>query len=215
MKDLGEAKRILGIDIKRPKLNVITLSQRDYLEKLLCKFGMNNCKEVSTPLAQHFKLSTYQSPTTDEERAMMNKIPYANCVGSLMYSMVCTRPDLAHAMSVVSRYVSDPGSEHWEAVKWIMRYLKGTLNTGLIFSNERQYKEEVSGFVDSDFAANLDTRRSCTGYVFTVLGGCISWKSNLQKVVALSSTEAEYMAATEAMKEALWLKGLTNELGFN
>lgn len=129
--------------------------------------------------------------------------------------MVCTRPDLAHSISVVSRFVSDPGTEHWEAVKWIMRYLKGSLNTGLLFKKGFHYKEEVTGYVDSDFAANIDTRRSCTGYVFTVLGGCVSWKSNLQKVVALSLTEAEYMAATEAVKEALWIKRLTKELGFN
>lgn len=126
--------------------------------------------------------------------------------------MVCTRPDLVHAISVVSRYISDPGSGHWEATKWIMRYLNGSLNTGLTFKRNGEFKEEVIRYMDADFAANLDTRRSCTCYVFTVLGGCVSWKSNLQKVVPLSSTEAEYMAATEAIKEAIWLKGLTKEL---
>lgn len=96
-----------------------------------------------------------------------------------------------------------------------MIYLKGSLNTGLVFKKNSQYKEQVTGYVDSDFAANIDTRRSCTGYIFTVCGGCVSWKSNLQKVVALSSTKAEYMAATKAVKEALWLKGLTKELCFD
>lgn len=112
MKDLGNAKRILGIDIKRSDPSTITLTQSNYLQKLLSKYGMENCKGVSTPLSQHLKLSTTQSPTTDSERLKMSKIPYANCVGSLMYSMVCTRPDLAHAMSVVSRYISDPRTEH-------------------------------------------------------------------------------------------------------
>ena len=179
MKDLGCARRILGIEIKRPDSNTITLSQSDYIQKLLLKYGMSNCKGVSTPLSQHFKLSNAQSPTTDADRLKMDKVPYASCVGSLMYSMVCTQPDLAHAMSVVSRYISDPGTEHWEAVKWIMRYLKGSSNTGLSYRKNGDYREEVTGYVDSDFAANIDTRRSCTGYVFTVLRGCVSWKSNL------------------------------------
>jgi hypothetical protein len=214
MKDLGKAKRILGIDIKRPRPGMIVLSQAAYLKKVLNKFGMDKCKPVATPLAQHFKLSASQSPTTNVERAKMSNVPYASCVGSLMYSMVCSRPDLAHAMSLVSRYISDPGPEHWEAHKWTMRYLKGTLDTGIVFSKENQYKEEITGFVDSDFAANLDTRRSLTGFVITALGGCISWKSNPQKVVALSSILVEYIAATEAIMEAIWLKGLTEELGF-
>ena len=214
MKDLGKAKKILGIDIRRPKPHVITLTQGSYLQKVLEKFGMNKSKSVSTPLAQHFKLSMKHAANTEEEKEYINKVPYASCVGSLMYSMVCTRPDLAHSMSVVSRFIANPGAEHWEAVKWIMRYIKGTLNAGLVFRNESQFSEEITGFVDSDFAGNLDSRKSLTGYVFTALGGCISWKSNLQKVVALSSTEAEYMAATEAIKEAIWLRGLTDELGF-
>ncbi|KAM6546251.1 hypothetical protein CsatB_026987 [Cannabis sativa] len=145
----------------------------------------------------------------------MDGIPYANCVGCLMYVMVCTRPDLAYAMSIVSRFVANPGQLHWEAVKWVMRYVKGSLNMGLIYKTTEKGGCEVEGFIDSDYAGCIDTKRSLTGYIFTALGGCISWKSNLQKVVALSSTEAEYMAATEAIKEALWLKGLSKELGFS
>ncbi|KAM6570403.1 hypothetical protein CsatB_018388 [Cannabis sativa] len=144
----------------------------------------------------------------------MDSMPYASCVGSLMYCMVCTRPDLAYALIMVSRFIADPGKEHWSAVKWILRYLKGSMDIGLVYDNKFQEGIEVNGYVDSDYAGSIDTRRSITGYAFTVLGGCISWKSNLQKVVALSSTEAEYMAATEAIKEAIWLKGFTHELGF-
>ena len=115
----------------------------------------------------------------------MSRIPYASGVGSLMYAMVGTRPDLAHAMSVVSRFIANPGEEHWTALKWIMRYVKGSLNMGLVFCKDDNHSVQVNGYVDSDYAANLDTRRSLTGFVFTVLGGCVSWKSNLQKVVAL------------------------------
>ena len=216
MKDMGEAKRILGIDIRRERPTRITLSQRDYIQKVLVKFCMSESKPVTTPLAPHFKLSQSQSPETEEEKAYMDSIPYASCVGSLMYCMVCTRPDLAYGLSMVSRFISDPGNEHWSAVKWILRYLKGTMDVGLEYNNNSDNQvEDVTGYVDSDYAGSIDTRRSITGYAFTVLGGCVSWKSNLQKVVALSSTEAEYMAATEAIKEAIWLKGITTELGFN
>uniref|UniRef100_A0A803Q0E8 Integrase catalytic domain-containing protein n=1 Tax=Cannabis sativa TaxID=3483 RepID=A0A803Q0E8_CANSA len=174
MKDLGNAKRILGIDIHRPTQNCITLSQSNYLQKVLHMFGMDKCKPVPTPFAQHFKLSASQSPNSETGRIKMIRIPYASYVGSVIYSMVCTKPDLAHAMIVVSRYISDPGTEHWEALKWIMRYVKGTLNTSIVFNCEYKYKEEVAGYIDSDFAVNIDTRKSCTGFVFTVLGSCVS-----------------------------------------
>ena len=213
MKDLGCAKKILGIDIVRNRPHSIFLSQKDYLEKVLIKFGMMQSKSVSTPIAHHFKLSKDQAPKTEKERAEMDSTPYASAVGSLMYAMVCSRPDIGYAMSMVSRFLSDPGHEHWTALKWIMRYIKGSLNLGLMYGKKTFTDEVVVGCVDSDYAGCLDTRRSLTGYVFNVLGGCVSWKSNLQKVVALSSTEAEYMAATEAIKEAIWLKGFTQELG--
>ncbi|XP_062093644.1 secreted RxLR effector protein 161-like [Humulus lupulus] len=145
----------------------------------------------------------------------MNTVPYASGVGSLMYAMVCTMLDLAYAMSIVSHFIVDPSEQHWSALKWILRYIKGSLNVGLVFNSEPLFGSEVVGYVDSDYAGCIDTRRSLTGYVFTVQGGCVSWKANLQKVVALSSTEAEYMTATEAIKEAIWLKGLTKELGLN
>ena len=215
MKDLGEAKKILGIEIKRKRPGRITLSQQQYLSKVLDRFNMNKAKPVSTPLAPHFKLSKEQSPKTESERIYMDKVPYASCVGSLMYAMVCTRPDLAQAMSIVSRFISDPGESHWDALKWIIRYVKGSIDIGLIYDQKMNNSDLVVGYVDSDYAGCLDTRRSTTGYVFTAQGGCISWKSTLQKVVALSSTEAEYMAATEAIKEAIWIKGLTQELGMN
>ena len=176
---------------------------------------MDTAKPVSTPLAAHFKLSKEQCPNSEKERVEMDARPYASAVGSLMYAMVCTRPDISYATSMVSRFLTDPGEEHWNALKWIMRYIAGTLNVGLIYSSKFKTKNDAVGYVDSDYAGCIDTRRSLTGYVFTVKGGCVSWKANLQKVVALSSTEAEFMAATEAIKEAIWLKGLAREMGFD
>ena len=142
----------------------------------------------------------------------MSKVSYANAVGCLMYLMVCTRPDISHAVSVISRYMADLGKEHWNAVNWIFRYLTGTRDFGILF--DQRASTEAVGYVDSDYAGDLDSRKSMTSYVFRFAGGPICWKSTLQDVVALSTTEAEYMAMTEAGKEAVWLSGLVNELGF-
>ncbi|CAO2820846.1 unnamed protein product [Amaranthus hypochondriacus] len=106
--------------------------------------------------------------------------------------------------------MANPGKAHWEAVKWILRYLKGTIDTGLCFGGDTC---QIRGFVDSDYAGDLDRRRSTTGYMFKIHGAPVSWRSYLQATVALSTTEAEYMAMTEGVKEALWLRGLLDDLG--
>ncbi|KAH9741104.1 Integrase catalytic domain-containing protein [Citrus sinensis] len=188
MKDLGDAKRILGMEIRRDKKNgSVWLTQKSYLKKVLERFGMDDkTKPVCTPLAPHFKLSSSSYPKSQEERDYMARVPYASDVGSLMYAMVCTRPDISQAVSMVSRYMHNPGKNQWLAVKWILRYLYGTVDVG-----------------------------STTGYVFTLGGGPVSWRSILQSTIALSTTEAEYMAATEVIKEAIWLKvGLIPNFGY-
>ncbi|KAK3032792.1 hypothetical protein RJ639_035895 [Escallonia herrerae] len=182
-------------------------------KKVLERFSMLNAKPVSTPLGAHFQLSSQLCPSTKEDVEYMSRVPYANVVGCLMYAMVCTRPDISHAVSMVSRYMGNSGKKHWDAVKWIFRYLAGSTNFGIMFDRDGA-KGEVFGFVDSDYVGDLDSRRSMTGYVFTFYRGPICWKSVLQSTTALSTTEAEYMALTEAAKEALWLKGLVEELGF-
>ncbi|KAE8730408.1 BTB/POZ domain-containing protein NPY2 [Hibiscus syriacus] len=174
MKDLGEAKKILGMKISRDKkLGRLCLSHKEYLRK----------------------------------------VPYPSVVGSLMYAMVCTRPDISQAVGVVSRYMHDPGNEHWEVVKWILRYILNTVDVGLVFQQDKQDGQCVVGYCDSDYAGDLDKRRSTTGYVFTFTKAPVSWKSTLQSTVALSTTEAEYMSITEVVKEAIWLQGLFGELG--
>ena len=215
MKDLGEAKKILGMEISRDRpRGKLCLNQKQYLKKVLQCFGVNeNTKHVSTPLASHLKLSAQLSPKTEDEREYMAKVPYANAVGSLMYAMVCTRPDISQAVGVVSRYMHDPGKGHWQAVKWILRYLRKTVDVGLIFEQDEALGQFVVGYVDSDFAGDLDKRRSTTGYLFTLAKAPVSWKSTLQSTVAVSTTEAEYMAVTEAVKEAIWLNGLLKDLG--
>ena len=199
MKDRGAAKQILGMRIQRDtNSRTLLLSQDKYINKVLSRFNMQNAKVVSTPLGVHFRLSKEQSPKTEEERAYMAKVPYASAIGSLIYVMVCTRPDIAQAVGAVSRYMNNPGKLHWEAVKWILRYLRGTTSKALCFKGGDMV---LTGYVDADLAGNVDIRRSTTGYVYTLGGTAVSWGSQLQKIVALSTTEAEYVAVTEASKE--------------
>lgn len=214
MKDLGEARVILGMQINRKKEDgSVTLSQSAYLDKVLCRYNMNQCKSVSTPIKTGLKLSIHQGPKTEEEMKGMAVIPYASSVGSLMYAMVCCRPDLTYVMSVLSRFMCNPGKIHWEAAKWAMRYLKGSAAKCLKYKQTTSDGDSLVGYVDADFAANIDTRKSLTGYVFTLFGTAVSWKSTHQSVVALSTTEAEYVALTEAVKEGMWLQGILSEFG--
>ena len=150
MKDLGPARQILGIRIIRDRVSrKLHLSQEMYIEKVLRRFNMDKAKVVSIPLASHFKLSHTSCPSFDDEKLSMENIPYSSAVGSLMYAMVCTRPDIAHAVGLVSRYLSNPGRHHWEAVKWIMRYLRGTTNLQITLGCE---KPMLIGYADSDMS---------------------------------------------------------------
>ncbi|KAE8735061.1 hypothetical protein F3Y22_tig00000477pilonHSYRG00233 [Hibiscus syriacus] len=187
MKDLSVAKKILGMEICRDRdSRKLWLSQQGYVKKMLERFTMSSAKPVSTPLANHFKLSSEQCPKTDKEDEDMEKVLYSNVVGFLMSAMVCTHPDFAHAVSQVCKNMSKLGKQHWEATKWIFRYLKGTVGHGIGFGSHRD-NPLVVGYMDSYYAGDLDNKRSTTGYVFTL--------------------------ATEAAKEALWLTGLVKDLG--
>jgi ATP-binding cassette subfamily B (MDR/TAP) protein 1 len=148
------------------------------------------------------------SYTNESERMEMSRVPYASAVG--MFAMICTRPDIAQAVGVVSRYMTNPSREHWNTIKRILRYIKGTSDAALCYGGS---EFTVRGYVDSDFAGDLEKRKSTTGYVFIITGGAVSWVSKLQNVIALSTTEAEYMATTQACKEAIWMKKLIEELG--
>ena len=133
MKDLGAAKQILGMRIKRDRKNhKLTLSRSEYIEKVLEIFRLQDAKPVSTPLASHFKLTKDMCPKTQEEINYMSKVPYST-VGSLMYAMVCTRLDIGHVVGVVSSYMNNLGKEHWMALKWILSYLRGHYYTCTVF----------------------------------------------------------------------------------
>ena len=212
MKDLGEAAYILGIKIYRDRSRrLIALSQSTYLEKIVKKFNMQDAKKGSLPMLQGKPLSKTQCPTTATERERMNKIPYASAIGSVMYAMLCTRPDVSHALSLTSRYQSDPGEAHWTAVKNILKYLKRTKDMFLVYGGDEELF--VKGYVDASFNTDPDDSKSQTGYVFILNGAAVSWRSCKQSVIARSTLEAEYMAASEAATEGIWLKEFVTELG--
>jgi hypothetical protein len=172
MKDFGTAKKLLCMEISRDrKSGLLFLSQHGYIQKVLHRFNMHDSKPVSTPIAPHFKLSSSQSPRTDSDFEYILKVPYSSVVGSLTYVMVCSRPNLSYAINLVSRYMTNLGKEHRNVVKWIFGYLQGTSNAYLQFARTR---EGLVGFVDSDFATDLDKRRSLIGYVFTIRGCAVS-----------------------------------------
>lgn len=149
----------------------------------------------------------------------MAKVPYQQAIGAIMYAMLGTRPDIAYAVTALSQFSHNPGHVHWTGVKRLLRYLRGTIDYKLTYSgsptspaNIRSFPT-ISGFCDADWGSDLNDRRSITGYVFTLAGGAISWQSKKQPTVALSSVEAEYMASTQATKEALWWRTFLKELG--
>ena len=132
MKDLGPAKKILGMSIERDRDNFsLKVHQHDYLLKTVRKFGMHNCKPVSVPLSSHFVLTKSQSPIENSKIIKMENVPYSNAIGTIMYAMISTRPDLAYAISTLSRFMSNPGKPHWEALKYLLR--NGSANVGLSY----------------------------------------------------------------------------------
>ena len=217
MKDLGEAEFLLGIQIERDRANrILYLSQETYIKKVIERFGMSDCKPVSTPLEAGMKLSKLDSPESDEMVNEMKKVPYQSAVGAIMYAMLGTRPDIAFAITALSQFSTNPGHLHWLALKRVLRYLRGTMDHKLTYggSNICQHPLKLVSYCDSDWGSDIDDRRSISGYVFLLSGGAVSWKTKKQPTVAQSSVEAEYMAANQASREALWFRTLLNELGY-
>jgi hypothetical protein len=153
---------------------------------------MQKCKPARVPIPVGVNLSTDQCPKTLEEEEDMSCVPYASVVGHFMYAMVCTRPEIAHAMRFLSRYMSKPGKEHWTTVKRVSMYLCGTTSYGLCYQGRQGLDRvlDIHGFVDVDWVGDLDRRRSTSGYVFNLFGGGNSWMRKRQSVVALSTTES-------------------------
>lgn len=214
MKDLGEAHYVLGIQIDRDRAaRTLSISQSQYVEKMLQRLGMMDCKPVGTPLATNVKLTKADCPKPDTALDYLFIRQYQSAVGAIMYAMLGTRPDIAFAIASLSQFSSNPGRSHWESVKHVLRYLRGTVDYKLTYGLKGNSKLLFDGYCDSDWGSNVDDCRSVTGYVFMLGGGAVSWQSKKQPTVALSSVEAEYMAATQATKEALWWRKFLQGVG--
>ncbi|GKB11963.1 retrotransposon protein, putative, ty1-copia subclass [Tanacetum coccineum] len=212
--DLGEAAYILGIKIYRDRsLRLIGLNQSAYIDKILKKFSMQNSKKGFIPMEVKHDLSNEMCASSDEEKAYMKKVPYASAVGSIMYAVRCTRPDVAFAQNLVSRYQQNPGKLHWVAVKHILKYLRNTKDMFLVYGGNPDTELEVTGFCDASWQCDKDDTKSQTGYVFVVNGGAVDWKSKKQTTIAMHATQSEYMAASEAAMEAVWIRKFVGDLG--
>lgn len=205
VKDLGPVQYCLGLEFTRSGKN-ISIHQKAYVEEILKKFGMEDCKPVSTPADPGLKLTKPEGQPTTEEL----KLPYRELVGALTYLSTATRPDISFSVSCLSQFNNCYRQVHWKAAKRVLRYLKGTKDLGLTYGSD---KKSVQGYVDADWGNCSNDRRSYTGYVFIFNGGPVSWDSKKQRTVALSTTEAEYMGLSEVAKEAIYLRGLLSELG--
>ncbi|WVZ58300.1 hypothetical protein U9M48_008583 [Paspalum notatum var. saurae] len=212
MKDLGEAAYILGIKIYRDRSKLlIGLSQSTYIDKVLKRFNMHDSKKGFLPVSPGTILSKTQCPSTTDEQKRMSEIPYASAIGSIMYAMICTRPDVSFALSVTNRYQSCLGEDHWITVKNILKYLRRTKDAFLVFGGEEELV--VKGYTDAGFQTDKDDSRSQAGFVFYLNGGAVSWKSSKQDTVVDSATEVEYIVASEAVKETVWIRKFVSELG--
>jgi hypothetical protein len=216
LRDLGPTSWLLGVEIKRNRINhTLTLSQRQYTLDLLERFNLSDCNSVTTPLDPNIRLSSSMSPKTPEESESMLSVPYLQAVGALMYLAIATRPDISYSVGVLARFNKNPGPQHWKAVKHLFRYLKGTLDYKLTYSSHGSSSPKLfTTYCDADHGGNPDNGRSTSGYIVKLGSGAISWSSRLQGIVALSTTEAEYVAATSAGQEILWLRNLFTELGY-
>lgn len=214
IKDLGEAHWILGMKIQRNKsTGEYTLNQRTYIEKLIKKFNMEKAHPATTPELPSHKLSLDDCPSTEEEKTKMSNIPYRSLVGGLLYAAIGSRPDISHAVNVLTTYQLNPGIKHWIAAKQVLRYLKGTLDYELKYKAGTHYSSlDITSISDADWANDRADRKSISGYVVYVNHSPITWSSRKQSCVSQSTAEAEYIAMSETIKEAKWVCGLLGEL---
>ena len=209
MTNLGEISHYLGMEVDIDVGKEISLRQTTYLKKILERFQMADCKPASVPMNPGVANSLLPS---DQQADRATIKWYQSAIGSLMWPAVHTPPDISYSVGVFSRYCANPGPIHCNLVVQIFWYLAGTLELGITFRSD--IADELIGYTDSDWAGLKDGRRSTGGYAFLLSGGPVSHQSKQQATVGLSSTEAEYIATTEAGKEALWIAWFLAALGY-
>ncbi|KAH9697038.1 hypothetical protein KPL71_023433 [Citrus sinensis] len=203
MTDIELMAYYLGIEVNQKEEDIF-ISQESYAKEILKKFKMNDCKPISTPVECRVKLSKH------DEGEDIDSTFFKSLVGSLRY-LTCTRPDILYVVGLVSRYMENPKTIHFKAANRILRYIKGTINFGLLYSFSNYYK--LVGYSDSDWGGDVDDRKSTIGFVFFIGDTTFTWMSKKQPIVTLSTCEAEYVAATSSVCHAIWLRNLLKELG--
>ncbi|GFX97551.1 retrovirus-related Pol polyprotein from transposon TNT 1-94 [Trichonephila clavipes] len=200
---IGEANYFLGMQIEHLECGKIFIHQEAYCRKILSRFDMINSNHVSTPIEKG-------AISTDDSVSLSADVPYREAVGSLMFLDIVTRPDIAYAVGVLYQVFDKPQQIHWTMVKRILRYLNGTKKYGIMYLSVSS--ATLESYSDSDYVGDPLTRRSTSGMVFKYNGGAIAWRSQRQSCIALSTTEAEFIVASQAAKEAIWLNNLFKEL---
>ncbi|KAA6409398.1 MAG: hypothetical protein FRX48_06951 [Lasallia pustulata] len=209
IKDLGPTVSYLGLEISRNQANrTLTISQKLYIKSVLEAHGMADCKPALTPMETGIVLQR-----SDEEYTLSQDFTtrYQSMLGSIIYIMLQTQPDIAYAVSKLSQYSSKPNEKHLQALKLILWYLSGTKDLGLTFNGKG--KVEITGWTNSSWGCNIDNGKSISGYIFQLYGGSVSWSSQKQVTVAKSTCKAEYMGQSDAASEAVWICGLLEDLG--
>ena len=195
MKDMGLADVILGIQISMTSDKII-LSQSHYVDKILEKFNKEDSGVSRTPIDSSLHLFKNKGES-------VSQVEYSRIIGSLMYLMSCTRPDIAYAVSKLSRYTSNPRSDHWKGITRVLRYLRVTRSYGLHYT---KYLAVLEGYCDAHWISDMKDSKSTSGYVFTLGGAAVSWKSSKQMIIARSTMEFEFIALDKCGKEVEWLR---------
>jgi hypothetical protein len=215
LRDLGPTSFLLGIHIIRDhSKRTIALSQRQYIVDMLERFGFATCSPVSTPMDPGTRLTADMGAKSQEDIAFMMTVQYLSAVGALMYLALTTRPDISNAVGILSRFSANPGPIHWKAVKHLFRYLQGTKDLKLVYGPDAS-GELFSSFTDAAHGDIKENGRSTSGYVIKIGTAAVSWSSKVQPFVALSTAEAEFIAAVEAGKEIFWMRNILKEFGYN
>ncbi|GMF17006.1 unnamed protein product [Phytophthora lilii] len=212
IKDLGQARYILGIEIDYDMENkMLRISQQAYTKSIIKKFGQENAKPSLIPIDPSVHLTKADEAQTSDAKAKMKSRPYRSLVGSLMYLACGIRPDISAAVAKLSRFLESPGEKHWDAGIKVVRYLLKTKDVGITYDG--QLGTQLVAYSDTDWAGNCDDRRSVSGVMLLLCGDPVVWRSTFQKTVALSSTEAEYMALSDCVKACVWMRLLLKDTG--
>ena len=217
IKDQGQLSWFLSCKIEYTMGTSLRLSQQAYAESIVARAGLSKCKPVHSPMSAVLP-SQEEEEISPEEHDLLREHGvrelYPSLLGAMWYLAICSRPDIVYCCQSLSRFASKPRWKHWKALKRLLRYLRGTTNMALEFKKGAQDMQLI-GYSDADWAGDHATRKSTTGYCFSLGGSLISWKTSAQGCVALSTAEAELVALTKTTQHALWLQRLATDLGFN